>query len=241
MGNLRSVLLIGATGLVGSECLRLLLRHDAFDRVVVLARRPLVGPSPHPKLQTHLVDFDRLTSAASCFEVDQIICALGTTMKAAGSRARFRAVDLLYPLTAAHLGVEKRVSHFLLVSALGASATSHFFYNRMKGELEDAVSALPYRSVTIARPSVLVGKRERPRAAERFAGGLRALVPPQYRPIDAADVARALVLQAVADQPGRRVIESIELRQIAMDGVSSAGPVGPSPDTRKSAPQSSLA
>ena len=239
MGNLRSVLLIGATGLVGSECLRLLLAHDAFGRVVVLARRPLNDASSHPKLQMHLVDFDRLTSAAPFFAVDQIICALGTTMKAAGSRARFRAVDLLYPLTAAHLGVEKRVSHFLLVGALGANPTSRFFYNRMKGELEDAVTALPYRSVTIVRPSVLVGKREHPRVAGRVAGGLRGLFPVRYRPIDAADVARVLVLQAVADQPGRRVIESSELRQLARKWASSAASLASSSDTIKSTPQSS--
>jgi uncharacterized protein YbjT (DUF2867 family) len=238
MGNLRSVLLIGATGLVGSECLRLLLENDAFGRVVVLARRPLKDGSSHPKLKTHLVDFDRLTSAAPFFAVDQIICALGTTMKAAGSRRRFRAVDLLYPLTAAHLGVEKRVSHFLLVSALGANPASRFFYSRMKGELEDAVTALPYRSLTIARPSLLVGKRERPRVGGLVAGGLRGLFPARYRPIDAADVARVLVHQAIADQPGRRIIESIELRRIAMNGASHAAAPGASPLKAEPAQQS---
>jgi len=241
MGSLRSVLLVGATGLVGSECLRLLLHNDAFGRVVVLARRPLSDGSSHPKLHMHLVDFDRLTSAAECFAVDQIICALGTTMKAAGSHRRFRAVDLLYPLTAAHLGVEKKVSHFLLVSALGANPSSHFFYNRMKGELENAVSALPYRSLTIARPSLLVGKRERPRLGARLAGGLRELFPARYRPIDAADVARALVLQAIADERGRRIIESVELRQIAMNGESHTHAGVASPPAMESAPQSSVA
>jgi uncharacterized protein YbjT (DUF2867 family) len=241
MGNLRSVLLIGATGLVGSECLRLLLQNDAFGRVTVLARRPLIDGTTHPKLHMHLVDFDRLTSAADCFAVDQIICALGTTMKAAGSRRRFRAVDLLYPLTAAHLGVEKRVSHFLLVSALGANASSRFFYNRMKGELENAVTALPYRSLTIARPSLLVGKREHPRLGERIAGGLRGLFPARYRPINATDVARALVLQAIADEPGRRIVESVELRRIAMNGESHTRPGPASPPAMESAPQSSVA
>lgn len=220
MGEHRSVLLIGATGLVGSECLRLLLENDAFSRVVVLSRRPLTGASSHPKLKVHLVDFDRLTSAASFFAVDQIICALGTTGKAAGSRARFRAVDLLYPLTAAHLGVEKRVSHFLLVSALGANPDSRFFYNRMKGELECNVAELPYRSLTIARPSLLVGKRERPRLGERVVGGLRALFSARYRPIHATDVARVLIQHAVADESGRRIIESMELRALARNGTS---------------------
>lgn len=241
MGNHRSILLIGATGLVGSECLRLLLENDAFSRVVVLSRRPLIAPPSQPRLQVHLVDFDRLTSAASCFGVDQIMCALGTTMKAAGSRRRFRAVDLLYPLTAAHLGVEKRVSHFLLVSSLGADAKSRFFYSRMKGELENAVTELPYRSLTIARPSLLVGKREHSRLAERAVGGLRGLFPARYRPIHATDVARVLVQQAIADKPGRRIIESIELRDIAMNG--SARPDGSIalPVTFDANPQSKLA
>lgn len=241
MANHRSVLLIGATGLVGSECLRLLLESNAFSRVVVLSRRPLVAPASHPKLQVHLVDFDRLTSAASCFGVDQIMCALGTTMKAAGSRRRFRAVDLLYPLTAAHLGVEKKVSHFLLVSSLGADAGSRFFYNRMKGELEDAVTELPYRSLTIARPSLLVGKREHSRLAQRALGGLRGLFPARYRPIHGTDVARVLVEHAVADKPGRRIIESIELRKLARNGSTIEAGSSPSRVPIESGPQSTLA
>lgn len=241
MRNHRSILLIGATGLVGSECLRLLLENDAFSRVVVLSRRPLVAALPHPKLHVHLVDFDRLTSAASWFAVDQIMCALGTTMKAAGSRRRFRAVDLLYPLTAAHLGVEKKVSHFLLVSSLGADVGSRFFYNRMKGELENAVTELPYRSITIARPSLLVGKPEHSRLAERGVGGLMGLFPARYRPIHATDVARALVEQAVADKPGWRIIESIKLRELAMNGSAHGHEATSRPVAIDADPQSSLA
>jgi uncharacterized protein YbjT (DUF2867 family) len=241
MADHRSILLIGATGLVGSECLRLLLENDVFSRVVVLSRRPLVARPSDPKLKVHLVDFDRLTSAASCFGVDQIMCALGTTMKAAGSRRRFRAVDLLYPVTAAHLGVEKRVSHFLLVSSLGADAASPFFYNRMKGELEAAVNELPYRSVTIARPSLLVGKREQTRPAERALGGLRGLFPARYRPIHATDVARVLVNEAVADKPGRRIIESVELRKLARNGSALADGSSASRITLEGAPQSTPA
>jgi len=241
MANRRSILLIGATGLVGSECLRLLLENDTFSRVVVLSRRPLIAAPPHPKLHVHLVDFDRLTSAAAFFRVDQIMCALGTTMKAAGSRRRFRAVDLLYPLTAAHLGVEKKVSHFLLVSALGADAESRFFYNRMKGELENAVTELPYRSLTIARPSLLVGKREHSRLAERVAGRLRGLFPARYRPIHATEVARALVGQAVVDKPGWRIIESTELRELATTGSGHARGATSRPIRLEADPQSTLA
>jgi uncharacterized protein YbjT (DUF2867 family) len=211
----RSVLLLGASGLVGGECLRLLSNDDAFERVVVLTRRPLDPKVLNPKIEAHVVNFDHLTAAARFFAVDQIICALGTTMSEAGSRRRFRTVDLLYPLTAAHLGIERKASHFLLVSAHGASVRSPFFYNRIKGELEAGVSELPYRSLTIARPSVLLGTRERPRTAERVAGALSFLAPSKVRPIKASDVALALVGKAVLDEPGRQVLGSAELRGLA--------------------------
>jgi uncharacterized protein YbjT (DUF2867 family) len=242
MGAPRSVLLLGATGLVGSECLRLLSNDDAFDRVVVLSRRALDEKALTAKVEAHIVNFDHLTAAARFFAVDQIICALGTTMKEARSRQRFRAVDLLYPLTAAHLGIERKVSHFLLVSAHGANAKSLFFYSRIKGELEAGVSALPYRSLTIARPSVLVGTRENPRMAERIAAaGLSFLAPASVRPIRASEVASALVRQAVLDEPGRRVLDAAELRRLAREQLG-RGVVTKSPaKVHEEIPQSSVA
>jgi uncharacterized protein YbjT (DUF2867 family) len=214
MGVPRSVLLLGATGLVGGECLRMLQDDDAFGRIVLLTRRALDRRLLGGKVEAHTIDFDHLTAAARFFAVDQIMCALGTTMRDAGSRRRFRQVDLLYPLTAAHLGIEKKVSHFLLVSAHGADPRSRFFYNRIKGELEQAVRALPYRSVTIARPSVLIGKRERPRTGERIAAGLSFLTPAKLRPINASDVAKALIHQAALDEPGFRLLESAQMRRV---------------------------
>jgi uncharacterized protein YbjT (DUF2867 family) len=227
----RSVLLLGASGLVGGECLRLLSSDDAFDRIVILHRRAFDPKRLHPKVEAHVVNFDHLTSAARFFAVDQIICALGTTMSEAGSRRRFRTVDLLYPLTAAHLGIEKSASHFLLVSAHGASVRSPFFYSRIKGELEAGVTELPYRSLTIARPSMLLGVRERPRMAERVAGALSFLAPSKVRPIKASDVALALVRTAVLDESGRRVLESIELRALASG--ESGERTDPRPQLRK--------
>jgi len=230
MANPRSVLLLGASGLIGGECLRVLQAHDGFGRIVVLTRRLLDQALLGPKIEQHVVNFEHLTSASKRFGVDQIICALGTTMKAAGSRRAFRTVDLLYPLTAAHLGVEKRVSHFLVVSAIGADPRSLIFYSRIKGELEKALALLPYRSLTIARPSILVGKRDQPRTGERIAAGISFLTPPRIRPIDAADVAAAIVRQAWLDEPGTRILETPELRLIAA-AARSAPPVASTPQT----------
>lgn len=240
MANPRSVLLLGATGLVGGECLRLLQAHKAFGRIVVLTRRPFDLGRLGPKVEHHIVNFEHLTSASQFFAVDLIICAIGTTMKHAGSRRAFRTVDLLYPLTAAHLGLEKRVSHFLVVSALGADPRSVIFYNRIKGELETGLSALPFRSLTIARPSVLIGKREQPRTAERIAAGISFLIPRRVRPIKATDVAAAVVHQASLDEPGRRVLEVTELRQIAR-AVRSVIPAPQTPVAPSAAAQTSVA
>jgi hypothetical protein len=162
-------MLLGATGLVGRECLRLLLADPGVTRIVALTRRPLDDQALWPKLQVEVVDFEQLASRGELFGVDQIFCALGTTIKKAGSRDAFRRVDFIYPLTAAKLGAERGARHFLLVSSLGASAESRFFYNRVKGQLEDALRTLPYPSVTIVRPSLLVGTREEFRLGEKLA------------------------------------------------------------------------
>lgn len=209
-------MVLGATGLVGREIVRLLCADPGVDRIVVITRRPFVAPHD-PKLQMKVVDFDALNSVADAFNVDQIFCALGSTIKQAGSEPAFRRVDLEYPLAAAKLGVEHGARHFLLVSAVGASATSRVFYNRVKGELEDALRTLPYNSITIARPSLLLGDREEHRLGEEVGKRLGWLTPGRYRPVAASAVALALVLAAREDRPGMQIIESEDIRRLAAD------------------------
>ena len=208
----RTTVLVGATGLVGAECLKLLLADPAFARVTVLARRPLEGVAAAPKLVAHVVDFGHLEAHADLFTADQLICCLGTTIGQAGSKERFHAVDFGIPLALAKLGAERGVRHFLLVSALGADARSRVFYNRVKGELEEALAALPLRSLSIVRPSLLLGERREFRLGERIAQHLAFLIPGKYAAIRAKDVAAALVRLAKEDAPGQRVVESPEMR-----------------------------
>src|SRR5919197_4128869 len=158
-----SVLIVGATGLVGRECVRQFAAHPAFERVDAAVRRPLPPDLRLPKVREHVVEFDHLAEHAELFRVTHVLSALGTTLRQAGSKTRFRQVDYDYTLAVARLGVEHGARHFLLVSSLGADSGSRIFYSRVKGELEDAVLRLPYRSITIVRPSLLLGERGEPR------------------------------------------------------------------------------
>jgi uncharacterized protein YbjT (DUF2867 family) len=205
-----SVAILGATGLVGAECVRRFAESSRFTRVIALVRRPLPR-APSARVETHVIDFERLESAAEFFRVSHIVCALGTTIKKAGTRERFRRVDHDYPLAAARLGLREGARHFLLVSALGASARSRVFYSRVKGEVEDAIRALPYQSVTLVRPSLLLGQREELRLGESIGKLFAKVVPRRYRPVQASAVAATIVRAAVEDRVGVRVIESKEI------------------------------
>ena len=204
-----SVVILGATGLVGSECVRQFAVSPRFGRVVALARRPLA--TTPPRVETHVIDFERLDDAAEHFRVSHIVCALGTTIKQAGSQERFRRVDHDYPVAAARLGIQEGAHHFLLVSALGANRQSRVFYSRVKGEVEDVIRALPYRSVTIVRPSLLLGERAELRLGEQIGKLFAGVVPKRCKPVEGSAVASTVLRAAVEDRPGVRIIESREI------------------------------
>jgi uncharacterized protein YbjT (DUF2867 family) len=192
----RSVVLAGATGLVGREILNGLLADASVGTVHALVRRPL--NLQHPKLNVHVVNFAALQPLPP---VDEAYLALGTTIKVAGSQAAFRAVDFDANLTVARAAQDAGATRVGLVSAMGANAHSSIFYNRVKGELEEALKAQGFDGLVIARPSLLNGDREvlgqPPRAGEKWgmvAGSLlKPFIPANYRPIEAADVAHALL------------------------------------------------
>lgn len=206
----RTVLVAGATGLVGREILQGLLADDAVATVHVLARRPL--DISHPKLALHVVDFAALRPLP---RVDEVYLALGTTIKVAGSQEAFRAVDHDANLAVAKAALAAGARRLGLVSAMGADAQSSIFYSRVKGELEAAVTALRYEGLVIARPSMLAGDRIRLGQPER--GGeqlalkvsrwLGPVIPANYRSIQASDVAQAL-LRTVPVARGAQVLPS---------------------------------
>lgn len=210
----RVVALAGATGLVGRAILEGLLADDSVAAVHALGRR--TPDVVHPKLTPHVVDFAKLPPLPP---LDEVYLALGTTIKVAGSQAAFRAVDFDANLAAARAALDAGARRAGLVSAMGADSKSRIFYNRVKGETEDALSQLAFEGLVIARPSVLAGDRESlgqpKRAGEKIAlavsGLLRPLIPANYRPIAASDVARALLTKVPLTR-GRVVLLSGEMQ-----------------------------
>ncbi|WP_427912802.1 nucleoside-diphosphate sugar epimerase [Ramlibacter sp. MMS24-I3-19] len=211
----RTALLAGATGLVGRGILAGLLADPQVTDVHTLGRRD--DHTPHPKLAHHRVDFAALPPLPA---VDEVYLALGTTIKVAGSRPAFRAVDYEANLAVAKAALSAGARRLGLVSAMGADAHSSVFYNRVKGELEDALGALGYEGLVIARPSFLHGDRsslgqpERggEKLALRISTWLRPVIPANYRSIHAGDVAAAL-LRTVPTAKGRCVLLSGEMRR----------------------------
>jgi uncharacterized protein YbjT (DUF2867 family) len=204
----------GATGLVGRAILEGLLADSSVAAVHALGRRdPGVA---HPKLIPHLVDFAALPTLP---RLDEVYLALGTTIKDAGSQPAFRAVDFDANLSVARAALDAGARHAGLVSAMGADVKSRIFYNRVKGETEDALSQLAFDGLVIARPSLLVGDREALGQPQRFGEKvatavskiLGPLIPANYRPIAAPDVARALLARVPATR-GRVVLLSGELQ-----------------------------
>ncbi|MGE0353237.1 MAG: hypothetical protein AB7I33_09950 [Gemmatimonadales bacterium] len=214
------VILAGATGLVGGECLRRLRAVPDVTETVTLARRAFEPPPGAGTVRIEVVDFDRLDDYAGLFRADALICALGTTIKQAGSQDAFRKVDYDYPLALAHTAHGAGVSHYLLISALGADADSRVFYNRVKGEIERAVSAVPFPRVSIFRPSLLLVTRKQFRLGEEVGKRLAFLFPDRYKPIQAATVAAAVISALGRSDTGVRFYESREMRREFIRGSS---------------------
>jgi uncharacterized protein YbjT (DUF2867 family) len=206
-----TALIAGATGLVGGECLRLLLDDARYSTVTIVTRRPLGAAARHPKVREVVVDFDRLDAVRADLRAEHVFCALGTTIRKAGSKVKFRAVDFEYPRRFAQLALTNGARHFSLVSALGASTSSAFFYSRVKGELEDSLRAMGWPSLCFVRPSVITGTRQESRPAERISGHLLRFAPRAWRPVPATQIAAAMIATALREPEGVTTIESRDI------------------------------
>jgi len=209
------LLLVGATGAVGRAVLAQALADPRVAQVVALTRRSL---PPAAKLSNIVVDFDKLPEGAPWWKVDAVVCTLGTTRRAAGSKEKFAAVDRDLPLRIARLARAAGATRFALNSSLGADAASGNFYLRTKGEAEDAIRQLGYPGYTIVRPSLIDADRIESRPGERlaliFARALNPLIPLRWKAVKPGAIARALLDAALAPAPVSRVIESAGLHEL---------------------------
>jgi len=206
------LLVLGATGLVGSHLLEMALNDVRVGHVVAPVRHPI---APHPKLSAPVIDFKNLPDGGDFWKVDAVICALGTTMKKAGSRDAFRFVDYTLPLAAARLASASGTPVWVLNSAVGASEHSRFSYNRIKAELEQDLSTLGFSSLSLVRPSVISGNRTDFRVGEWAMIAVLRLISPfisrRWHPVSAENIARAMLDAALKPAPGKAVVQSEQM------------------------------
>ncbi|UZR94931.1 oxidoreductase [Chondrinema litorale] len=199
-----NALVAGGTGLIGKELCRILASDNYYDKVISLVRRKSNQVSG---VTEQVVNFDTLSNTTIETEIDVAFCCLGTTMKKAGSKEAFYKVDYEYVEKFAKLAHALGVEKFLLVTAIGADANSMFYYNRVKGEIENTIKAIPFKSIHIFRPSLLIGDREEQRTGEDVGKfvykHLDFLIPKKYKGIEGSQVAKAMA------QKGKSNIEDV--------------------------------
>jgi len=215
----RNALIAGATGLVGNAILQQLLSDDQYEKIIVITRKPI--ETEHFKIVHQQLDFENIGSLKTDVPVDDVFCALGTTIKTAGSQDAFYKVDYTYVVNLGKWSAQNRVKRFIIVSAMGADIKSGIFYNRVKGEMEAAVRQLNIQQIQIFRPSLLMGNRHEKRAGEKIAQGFMGalgflFVGPllKYKGIHAEVVAKAMIKAAKQDAPGFTIYNSGEMQEM---------------------------
>lgn len=211
-----TALVAGGSGLVGGYVIDFLLRDSNCNKVISIGRRKL--PKEHDKLEQKVVDFNKLEEYEALFEVDKVFCCLGTTIKKAGSKGKFRLVDCDYPLKMAAISEAKNVVVYSIVTALGSNKDSKIFYNKVKGEVEEELKSLSIPTINILQPSLLMGDRTEKRLGERFAQiGFSILNPlmagplKKYKGIEGEQVAKAMVSIANQSETGFKRFTSDKL------------------------------
>ncbi len=218
--NNKTALLAGASGLVGNELLHILLNNSHYQQVTVLVRQPL--ELTHDKLKQVPTDFDKLDEYAQYFDVDDVYCCLGTTIKKAGSQEAFKKVDYAYPLHMAELAKSQQVKNFLVITALGADSDSKMFYSRTKGQLQVRLKKIGLTAVHIFQPSLLLGDRKEFRLGEKAASSLSPVFSrllkgkmQKYKPIEAKSVALAMYEAAQIERTGNYTYPSNRIEKIS--------------------------
>lgn len=215
----RIAVVIGSTGLIGTALLQKLVETENYSKIHIIGRKK--PELVNDKIIFHQADLLHLEAVESNFKESDVYCCLGTTMKKAGSKQKFREVDYEMILSAATMA-EKKSNRFILVSSIGANPASGNFYLKTKGETEKAVLKLKIPSIIILRPSILFGPRKEIRFGEKIGIGFMKLLSPllvggfkKYRGNESIDVAKAMIKLALTSPPGKYLIESSDITNIA--------------------------
>lgn len=205
---MKTALIIGGTGLIGKQLTHLLLGDKRYSKVTLLVRQPM--NLIHQKMEQVQFDFDHPDEKQ--IVADDIYCCLGTTKSNAGSKAAFYKIDFEYVTRIAAIAHKNGVKRFALVSSMGADKNSFFYYNKVKGLVEEAISDTGFEGCFIFRPSLLLGHRSEFRFGESFAKLMfrvfSFLVPKKYKPIEGSKVAKAMVDITNSDLKGLHIFES---------------------------------
>ena len=215
---MKTALLAGASGLVGSELLELLVDNTVYQTIHILTRKPLKMNSP--KIIEHVINFDNLDGLTLENPIDHVFCTLGTTIKKAGTKENFRKVDFDYVVELGRKAKRWNAEKFLVVSSLGANARSSIFYSRTKGEMEKALQEINLPQLFIFRPSLLMGNRKENRTGEKTAIAVYKIINPlfigklkKYKGIEASRVAQAMMKTALLNSSPLKIIESDEIQK----------------------------
>ena len=216
---MKTALIIGSTGLIGSQLLNFLLDSNDYLKVITFVKRD--SGIKHPKLTQHIIDFDNPETYKELVFGDDFFCTIGTTIKKAGSKKAFKKVDFEYPRQFAAFALQNRVKQFLIISSLGADANSGNFYLKTKGEIQDFLKDCNFERVAVLQPSLLLGNRTEFRFGEKlgaffmktlsflFLGNLK-----KYKPIEGKTVAKALLKIAQKNNTGFKIYESDVIQEI---------------------------
>jgi len=216
---MKTALIIGSTGLIGSQLLALILESPHYEKVITFVKRD--SGIHHPKLKQYLIDFDSPESYKNLVVGDDFYCTIGTTIKKAGNQDAFKKVDFEYPKQFATFALQNNVQQFLIVSSLGADAKSGNFYLKTKGEIQNFLEDCPFKSVAVLQPSILLGNRTEFRLGEKigsylmrtfsfvFFGNLK-----KYKPIESETVAQAMLVLALKNNLGFKIYESDVIQEI---------------------------